>query len=124
MKHKPLTLTFDFDSTMSEEYIQDIAAKLIAEGHDIWILTTRRDELHKHLYNTSPVHIEHIHDYLYEVAEKLGLRNKIIFTNFTWKGYYLKDTKVDIHIDDNWRDEEPIIKKEAPHVKFFDVPEY
>jgi len=121
---RKLTITWDFDGSMAEEYQQEVAKKLIDEGHDVWILTTRRDELHKHLYNASEEHLEHIHDYLYEVADKLGLRNKILFTNFTWKGYYLKDTKVDIHIDDNTVDEPGPIKKQAPHVYFFPVKPY
>lgn len=124
MKPRKFIITVDFDSTLAEEYIQEVIKKLIDEGHDVWILTTRYDELHKHLYNASENETEHAHDYLYEVADKLGLRNKIIFTNFQWKGYYLKNTKVDIHIDDNIWDEPGPIKKQAPHVTFFPVKQY
>lgn len=93
---KKLCITFDYDDTLSEPWLQQLAQRLIDEGHDVWILTTRRDELHKHLYNGEVSHAD-----LYSVAESLNLREKIIFTNFQWKAKYLKNSCVDAHIDDN-----------------------
>jgi len=93
---KKLCITFDFDDSLSEPWLQELAQRLIDEGHDVWILTTRYDELHKHMYGR-----EMNHEDLYSVAEFLGLKGKILFTNFQWKAKYLKDSCVDAHIDDN-----------------------
>ena len=39
--------------------------------------------------------------YLLEVASKLGIKNKIHYTNMKWKGEFLEENNFDILFDDN-----------------------
>lgn len=62
MKH---IVTFDFDSTLSRQDVQDYATSLIKKGFDVWVLTSRYDELHKHRYRHNPTNedLYYIMDY-------------------------------------------------------------
>ena len=92
------TITFDFDSTLSRQDVQDYAFSLIKKGFDVWVLTSRYDELHKHLYRHNPTN-----DDLYKVTDKLGIeRTKILFTCMNAKADYLFNTNVIWHLDDDW----------------------
>lgn len=93
-------VSFDFDGTLQTEEVQQYAKELIDRGIDVWVVTTRYDENHEHLYSfdvdTSDLH---------EVIEKLGIpRWKVRFTCMEWKYKYLTDTRFLWHLDDN-RDE-------------------
>lgn len=90
-------VTFDFDSTLSRPDVQEYAKKLISQGIDVWVLTSRYDELHKHLYPRNPTN-----DDLYLVTDKLGIpRWKIRFTCMIDKAEYLYRTYVLFHLDDD-----------------------
>src|SRR6056297_667876 len=41
-----MKISFDFDGTLAEERMQRFAKKLIQEGHEIWITTSRMDSQH------------------------------------------------------------------------------
>ena len=43
-------VTFDFDGTLSRNDVQEYALELMSKGVDVWVVTSRYDELHKHRY--------------------------------------------------------------------------
>jgi hypothetical protein len=91
-------VTFDFDSTLSRQDVQDYAYSLIKKGFDVWVLTSRYDELHKHKYRHNPTN-----DDLYKVTDKVGIpRWKIRFTCMRDKAEYLFGTDVIWHLDDDF----------------------
>ena len=53
MRNK-IIVTFDFDGTLSRKDVQEYAIELMKKGIDVWVLTTRYDELHKHRYEPNP----------------------------------------------------------------------
>lgn len=97
-KTSKIAVTFDFDGTLSEPSIQDWFRQLQASGKcQLYILTRRYDELHKHRYEPNPKN-----DDLYEVCRELGIpRHEIIFTNFRGKHEYLAKSRVVAHIDND-----------------------
>lgn len=87
-----LKISFDFDSTLSLKSVQAIAEVFIGSGHDVWITTSRFEELHP----SAPFN----HDRLFEIAKELGIpKEKIQFTNMVDKYEFLEG--FDIHFDDD-----------------------
>src|SRR3989304_5862681 len=94
---KPI-VTFDFDSTLSRQDVQDYATSPINKGFDAWVLTSRYDELHKHRYRHNPTNED-----LYYVTDKLEIpRWKIKFTCMRDKAEYLFGSNVLWHLDDDF----------------------
>mgnify|MGYP001038250813 CR=1 FL=1 len=90
-------VTFDFDGTLSRTDVQEYALELISKGVDVWVVTSRYDELHKHRYQINPTN-----DDLWEVIDKLNIpRWKVRFTCMEWKANYLFHTNAIFHLDDN-----------------------
>ena len=88
---------FDFDGTLSRNDVQEYALELISKGVDVWVVTSRYDELHKHRYQINPTN-----DDLWEVIDKLNIpRWKVRFTCMDWKAPYLFHTNSVFHLDDN-----------------------
>lgn len=86
-----MKISFDFDSTLAEDLIQQAAQKFIDDGHEVWITTTRLDE-----NQGQP----HWNKDLYAVADRLGIpRECIQFTNGSDKWHYLDG--FDVHFDDD-----------------------
>lgn len=84
-----MKISFDFDHTLSEKNMQEIAKLFVAKGNDVFITTSRHQI--SPFYNNSKV---------YEIAEKVGIPiSRIRFTNGKDKYLYLKD--FDIHFDDD-----------------------
>jgi len=91
-------VTFDFDSTLSTKIVQDFAKSLISKGIEVYVLTSRYDELTKHNYTPNPINED-----LYKVVDNLGIdRTKIRFQCMRPKAEYLFNTKVIWHLDDDW----------------------
>ena len=86
-----MKISFDFDSTLAEERMQKLAKKLMEEGHEIWITTSRMDSEHgRPEWNRD----------LYAVANSLGIpKERIQMTNGADKWHHLKG--FDIHYDDD-----------------------
>lgn len=92
-----MKVSFDFDGTLSEEHVQDYAQELIEQGVEVWVVTTRWDENHKHKYELNPTI-----DDLWEVVDRLGIpRHRVRFTCMEWKYTYLNGTTFSWHLDDN-----------------------
>lgn len=108
-----MKVSFDFDGTLEFEDVQEYAAELIKRGIDVWVVTTRWDENHKHKYPMNATL-----DDLWEVVDKLGIpRWKVRFTCMEWKATYLKGTNFVWHLDDN--DQEVSIGKRT---EGFNIP--
>lgn len=91
-------ITFDFDQTLSKPHIQEYAKELIDEGYEVWVVTARFDELHKHSY----VDVTWNNEDLWEVVDRIGLpRWKVRFMNMRPKYEYLQGTKAIWHLDDD-----------------------
>lgn len=97
-------VTFDFDNTLSRPDVQEFAKFLLGSGIDVWVLTMRYDELHKHKWTADPCNQD-----LYDVIEEVGIpKHKVRFCNLeNWqtcndsKAKYLQGTDVIFHIDDS-----------------------
>lgn len=91
-------VSFDFDDTLSFKSTQDYAKKLIDEGIEVHITTSRFEKLEDYL----PVVWPDGHTDLFKVAEELGIpTERIHFTNFVDKSEFLKDKDFVWHLDDN-----------------------
>jgi hypothetical protein len=91
-------VSFDFDSTLDRTEIQRFARELIATGHEVYIITSRKDDEHA----ASPGW----NDDVYLVAEELRIpKDHIVFTNMVDKFEFMlmRDDLIDIkfHLDDD-----------------------
>jgi len=101
-----LKVSFDFDATLSTEHIQKYAKELIERGIEVWIVTSRWENVdnYKHFINAT-------NDDLFKVAEDLGIpRERIHFTNMEDKWEFLKDKDFIVHLDDDWVENKMILK--------------
>lgn len=88
-----MKISFDFDSTLSEPYIQVIARSLVSVGHDVWIITSRCGD--SHINNQD----------LYKVCINMGIsKSQIIFTDGERKVNEYKKGNFQLHFDDDWED--------------------
>jgi len=94
-------VSFDFDGTLEHEHVQDYAKSLIENGVEVWVVTTRFDENHIHLYYTDEWR-KAGQDDLWKVVDKLTIpRHHVRFTNMEWKAKYLDKSSFIWHLDDN-----------------------
>ena len=90
-------VSFDFDGTLEHTNVQEYAKELIDSGIEVWVVTTRWDENHKHKYPFNATL-----DDLWEVVDRIGIpRHQVRFTCMEWKTKYLKGTNFVWHLDDN-----------------------
>lgn len=86
-----LKVSFDFDSTLSEDYIQVICKTFLEKPDvfDVYVVTSR----HNNLF--------HRNTDLFKITDQLGIdRSKISFTDGDFKFKTLKVLGIDIHFDD------------------------
>ena len=87
-----MKISFDFDSTLAENRIQLLCKKLMDDGHDIYVTTTR---LHK-----MPNGIVLENRDLFATCKKMNIpKENIRFTNGNDKYHILNG--FDIHFDDD-----------------------
>ena len=95
-------VTFDFDSTLSRSDVQEYAMELLARGVDVWVVTSRYDNLHLHKYEGRLEEKHWDNSDLWAVVDKVGIpRWKVCFTNMEWKSEFLLGTNVIWHLDDD-----------------------
>jgi len=83
-------ISFDFDQTLSELHIQEIAKAFMAIGYEVWIVTART---FSNEFNTNQD--------VYRVAKSLNIpESRIVFTNGSLKWTTLENLQVDMHFDD------------------------
>src|SRR5687768_7654744 len=86
-----MKVSFDFDFTLTESKIKKLAIHFIKAGHDVWITTTRVDEVSESGERANKI--------VFDVAEEVGIsKDKIRFTHKTWKWNFLHT--FDLHFDD------------------------
>lgn len=118
---KILKISFDFDSTLDRPVVQKFAKSLILEGHDVWIVTTRLDdkttiinakELNPDLTDGELEIFKNINEPVFRIAKELGIpKDKIVFTNQTWKHeFFSKNPGFHFHFDDWWEEHKLISK--------------
>jgi len=91
------TVTFDFDNTLSRTDVQEYAKKLIGRGFNVWVLTSRYDDNHKHRYQINPSNED-----LYKVINALGIpKHKVRFMCMEEKYKYIEHTNIIWHLDDD-----------------------
>lgn len=87
-----MKLAFDFDGTLSEDWIQKLAETHIKMGHDVWVVTSRNEGFFE------DVHV---------ICDKIGLdKKKIIFTNGKFKWEAILKQKFDVLFDNLWTEVE------------------
>jgi len=91
-------VSFDFDSTLSVNVVEDYAKELVCAGFEVWIITTRNHAFYSEVK---------------EVSDKIGiLSSRIIFTSGKDKIQAIKDIKPIFHLDDDLH-EINLINKES-----------
>ncbi|MDR1758190.1 MAG: hypothetical protein LBR51_04435 [Bacteroidales bacterium] len=99
-----LKIAFDFDDTLTNPAILDLARHLIRCRHDVWIMTARTsDEQYLEIcreMNLDPSLTERNADLL-AVAGELGIADKIIYTDCEDKITFFFDSKFDLLFDDS-----------------------
>lgn len=107
-------VSFDFDSTLSRNDVQDYAQSLISKGFEVWILTSRFEDCYQYPWYRG-VTDEHCHQDLYSVANKLNISpERIIFTNMADKADTILergDFNPVWHLDDDYIELNIIHKK-------------
>ena len=84
-------VSFDFDNTLTIDSVEDFAKRLVEDGHEVWIVTSRShaDDL---VYNGD----------LYDCAERIGIKKENIhFCYSKNKSEFLKDKGFLWHLDDD-----------------------
>ena len=92
--------SFDYDSTLSRTAIKKMAKKLIAEGHEIHVVTSRFEDTLK--YADQKMAMSFNRD-LFRVTDHLGIkRENIHFMNMVDKyTFFLENPGFLIHLDDD-----------------------
>lgn len=84
IENKDITISFDFDGTLSLPSVQDIASEIVKQGYNVIVITTR--------------HSKYLNQDLIKIIEKVGI-SKVIYTDGEKKMYYMDG--VDIHFDND-----------------------
>jgi hypothetical protein len=93
-------VSFDFDSTLSRDDVQEFASELIDLGFDVWVVTSRFDD--KIANEKNWWWVEKNNKELYDVCEKLNIpKENIVFTEMVDKINFLKDKGFLFHLDDD-----------------------
>lgn len=95
-----MKVSFDFDSTLSRDDVQEYAKSLVEKGYEVWIVTSRCDTdsaLAKGWH-----WVKRQNQQLYDIAEECGIKvENIKFTEFTDKIIFLKGKDFIFHLDDD-----------------------
>ena len=93
-------VSFDFDGTLSQETIQDIAKEKISNGDEVYIITKRSESQN-----------------VLDLAEKIGIKKEnVVFTNHEPKWSFIKDLGIDIHYDNVSEEVDEIKEKTTAEV--------
>lgn len=103
-----LRISFDFDCTLSEHFIQLIAHSMIAAGHEVWIVTARCDD---RLHDPNLPEELSVNRDLFKIAKRLQIPNeRIRMTEGDFKWRTLQKHNIDLHFDDVPEEVELIIR--------------
>lgn len=105
MKTTNKSVSFDFDSTLSLQSVQDYATSLIKRGYDLWVVTSRHPDGADPKYKIRGMWIEIDNSDLFKVTDYLGInRDQIIFTSHELKSEVMNEMGLNFlfHLDDDW----------------------
>ena len=106
-----MKIAFDFDGTLEFKNIQKIAKKLIKEGNEVWIVTSRYDLDNQYNYVLNGMKEKYLRKkvkQLNKIKEKLSI--PVHYTNMNWKGSFLEENNFDLLYDDNQIEEDHLKK--------------
>jgi uncharacterized protein YajQ (UPF0234 family) len=107
---RKLKISFDYDCTLSEPFIQKIAEVFIKSGCDVWVLTSRKDDTI--IENGKIIGHSGFNMDLRRTIERLGIPfEKVIFTDGDYKHRYFFENEFDIHFDDAFDEIENINRR-------------
>ncbi|MGL5235218.1 MAG: HAD family hydrolase [Empedobacter falsenii] len=102
-----MIVTFDFDGTLTNPKVKEYFLELIDRGIDVWVVTSRYDDLHRHRYPRNPTNED-----LWSIIDSLNFpRYKVRFMNMESKANYLYHTSAIWHLDDDRVELEDISKQ-------------
>ena len=93
-----MRVSFDFDNTLDIPKVQEYAKKLINDGLEVWIYTSRydTDEAIKRFHSSK------CNDDLFKIAREVGIPlERIRFTNMELKSELIKGKDILWHLDDD-----------------------
>ena len=99
-----MKVSFDFDSTLDRPSVQDFAKKLVNDGIEVWIVTSRIsiEYAKSNLDEFSLSRINKSNNELFRVADKIGIKSEHIhFTNTQFKSDFLSNKNFIFHLDDD-----------------------
>ena len=98
-----MKVSFDFDSTLDRKEVQRFAKELVAEGHEVWIITSRRSNEDAALLDPwIKDRVIRSNKKLFRVADNIGIkREHIIFCNFAVKLNSIAGQGFAFHLDDD-----------------------
>jgi len=105
-----MKVSFDFDSTLELQPLQEYAKELIERGVEVWVVTSRfgDDELYKRFFHTS-TNVDLTNSDLRKITDKLGIpEDRIHFTNMRDKWEFIENRGFIWHLDDDWIENEMI----------------
>ena len=98
-----MKVSFDFDSTLSRRDVQLFAKELVAEGHEVWIVTSRQSNEDAALADPwMKDRVIRSNKKLFRVADNVGIkREHIVFCNFAVKLASIAGQGFTFHLDDD-----------------------
>ena len=99
-----LKIAFDYDDTLTDDVMFQLAKRLITKGHDVWIMTVRTSDeqylAHCQRMNIQPK-LEGRNADLLADAKTLGIADKIIYTDSEDKLAFYQEHQFDMLFDDD-----------------------
>ena len=92
-----IKISFDYDGTLTQKFVQEIAKELIASNYEVHLLTSRFGNMQRLKYPNLQSN-----EQLFRVAEEVGIpQHRISFTNQMPKWMVLNEGGIHIHLDDD-----------------------
>lgn len=99
-----LKVAFDYDDTLTDDVLFQLAKRMIRKGHDVWIMTVRTSNEqyleHYKRMNLEPK-LEGRNVDLLRDAKELGIEDKIIYTDGEDKLEFYQEHQFDLLFDDD-----------------------
>lgn len=120
-----MKISFDFDGTLSKKKVQFFAAKLILEGHEVWVHTTRSNEENQPFWIINGVKQKRYNDDLFQVTNRLGIpKERIIFTNQKFSFEFMNKKNFVMHLDDDWLEIKELLNTDVKGISVFNNPNW
>ena len=95
-----MKISIDFDATLTLNEVQSFVKRMISDGNEVWVVTSRYTTEFALTQGWSWV--EEQNNSLFELTDSIGIiRSNIHFTNNSDKIVFLKGKGFSFHLDDN-----------------------